>query len=610
MEHAMRKPIILVCTILMLAFRGTVPLDSCSDLSGYELVAHLVSAEDFAAALPAHREMLVNLAQRDPASFTTGACCWTPGMPSAVMMAINQMLEGPGSDYELATRWAFVATPGGTGTQGSPTTLTYSFVPDGTWVPGGTGEPGSVSDLFATFNGIIPGGPTGWQAYFHQAFQQWGAVTGITYVHEANDDGAALFSASGVLGVRGDVRICGHSIDGQTGPNTLAYNNYPNSGGDMVIDTDNTSFFGNSGSTYRRLRNTVMHEHGHGMGLKHSCPQNSTKLMEPTINLGFDGPQEDDILGGQRHYGDPFESNDSPSTATDRGTLNNGGHFITGASIDDNSDSDYYKFTVTSNKEVNLTLTPVGSTYSAGPQTSSCGPGTTIVANAIHDLGFQILDINGISQLANVNNTVAGQPEFAANVHLASGPGTYFIRVLGSTANDVQRYTILMIVLDSVQPVLGMDPVCGQGTVGILAPGGIEEPFEINFQTGGVARRVDVPMGTSFTMRMNPPSMAVGASPFVIFGRFGVPGPGESLPLPLNIGTMCFGLPMLSPGDPTLFILTDNLTFGPALIPSWPAPWIAVIPGIPFISQFALQGLIVENAVDIRTTNAILLNIN
>jgi hypothetical protein len=95
----------------------------------------------------------------------------------------------------------------------------------------------------------------------------------------------------------------------------------------------------------------------------------------------------------------------------------------------------------------------------------------------------------------------------------------------------------------------------------------------------------------------------------VIFGRFGVPGPGEAVVLPLNIGTMCFSVPMLSPGDPNLFILTDNLTNGPAFIPSAPAPWIGSIPGIPFPAQFTLQGLIVENVVDLRTTNAILLNI-
>jgi len=118
--------------------------------------------------------------------------------------------------------------------------------------------------------------------------------------------------ASGVLGVRGDVRISGHFIDGNSG--VLAYNFFPNFG-DMVIDTgDNT--YNNTASNSLILRNILAHEHGHGLGISHVCPVNQTKLMEPFLTTAFDGPQPDDILAGNRGYGDDNEHNDTPGTAT------------------------------------------------------------------------------------------------------------------------------------------------------------------------------------------------------------------------------------------------------------------------------------------------------
>ena len=98
----------------------------------------------------------------------------------------------------------------------------------------GVGEAAANSNLFATFNAAFPGQAI-WQNRIRDALNRWGELTGITYVLEPNDDGAAMFGTSGVVGVRGDIRICGKFIDG--GGNTLAYNFFPGLGGDMVLDT-------------------------------------------------------------------------------------------------------------------------------------------------------------------------------------------------------------------------------------------------------------------------------------------------------------------------------------------------------------------------------------
>ncbi|MCQ6458457.1 matrixin family metalloprotease, partial [Vibrio parahaemolyticus] len=89
--------------------------------------------------------------------------------------------------------------------------------------------------------------------------------------------------------VRGDVRIGGHTIDGSSG--TLAYNFFPNTS-DMVIDTAD-SFYSVTTDNSLRLRNVIMHEAGHGLGISHVESNNGSFLMEPFINLGFDGPQFD-----------------------------------------------------------------------------------------------------------------------------------------------------------------------------------------------------------------------------------------------------------------------------------------------------------------------------
>ncbi|MEQ9410795.1 MAG: choice-of-anchor Q domain-containing protein, partial [Fuerstiella sp.] len=368
------------------------------------------------------------------------------------------------SPFTLASRWSTTAIDGSGLTQGDPTTLTWSIVPDGTAIPalgGIAGESSDPSDIVAFLRGIYGVSDTDsdytdaadapWFSQFETTFDRWSDLTGITYVYEPNDDGAAFTSfsnsAPGVAGTRGDVRIGGHPIDGNSG--VLAYNFFPNHG-EMVIDTGD-SFYSNLNNNSLRLRNVVAHEAGHGIGLRHVESNNAGFLMEPFISTSFDGPQLDDILGAQRHYGDAFEPNDTTGTATDLGslaasqTLTIGGDAtdttVTATdtslvSIDDDLDADFYSFTVSAAVDLQITLTPQGPTYNQGPQG---GTQSAFDTAAQSNLALELRDTNGTSVLGSVDLNPAGQTE-SITVSL-SGAGTYFVRVTGAE-NAAQFYQL------------------------------------------------------------------------------------------------------------------------------------------------------------------------
>jgi hypothetical protein len=353
------------------------------------------------------------------------------------------------SQYQDGSRWTSTATNGWGLGQGDPTTLTWSIVPDGTPISGAIGEPAAPSNLRAFLNGIY-GSEAAWLPLFQQVFDRWAELTGVSYVYQPADDGVALFNSPGVLGVRGDVRIGGHTIDGNY--NVLAYNYYPNIG-DMVIDTGD-SFFTNTSSNSLRLRNTLAHEHGHGLGLPHNCPINQTKLMEPTLSLAYDGPQHDDVLGANRAYGDDLEHNDLTSNSSDLGTLSNGTVTVQGISADDNADMDYFEFRVGAGKKATVVVTPVGSSYLQGPQNSngSCSSGTTYDSRAQSDLAVELLDGDGQTVLGSASSQPIGEAETLANVALPSGAGTYFVRVVPGSANAAQLYQLGVTIADVVPP--------------------------------------------------------------------------------------------------------------------------------------------------------------
>ena len=370
------------------------------------------------------------------------ALCFHPDTDPEYAYAINQLIEFPLTiRFQQTNRWSRTALSGSGLTQGTPTVITYSFVPDGTVVPDLIGVSGN-SNLFAWLNGIY-GSPATWQPLFAQVFDRWSQLIGTSYVFEPNDDGVQLNRTNsagwGIAGVRGDVRIAAIPIDGNGG--TLAYNNFPNDG-DMVFDSAD-NFYNNTQNNSLRFRNVTAHEHGHGLGMLHVCPANQTKLMEPFVSTAYNGPQLDDILNGHRHYGDPLEPlTDSPDTAPSLGSFGIGGVFTqTNVSIDGVGDQDFFRVTVTAPVQVQVTVAPDAGTYVQGPQTQACNTGTSTNYNTIRDLRLDLYPItNPFAPLATADSTgIGGSESLVFNI---SQPGDYLIRVSASGPDNVQRYAM------------------------------------------------------------------------------------------------------------------------------------------------------------------------
>lgn len=447
---------------------------SQEEKAGAQFLAQHLDISHYAQLPLRHQRTLLRYAADHRDGNPSHTLCWESHTPGLVVTAFHAVEEAAAQAKQNARRkagigaafqadesdhWARTATNGGSqGAQGNPVILTWSIVPDGTTIPGGqvsgegTNEP---SNLRAWLAGIYGGSATApaatqaWFPVFQAAFDNIAAKTGMRYMYEPNDDAAALSqftSAQGVLNVRGDVRISGHAIDGNS--NVLAYNYFPDYS-DMVIDTSDSFFNITSGSSLR-LRNVVEHEHGHGLGLKHVCPVDNTKLMEPFINLGFTGIQFDDVYTIQRLYGDFLEvhgserDNDSIARATPVTAPVNVPFVAQWAGIDDNADIDYYSFSVPAGTQLTARVIPSAAAYLEGeqnPTTGACTAGTTFNSGILHDLNFAILAPDQSTVLASGNIQPAGTAEVVADIPIGAA-GTHYVRVTGGAANFNQLYRL------------------------------------------------------------------------------------------------------------------------------------------------------------------------
>lgn len=352
------------------------------------------------------------------------------------------------------TPWISSATGGHT-SNGTAGTLTWSIVPDGTLISDGVSNLGG-SDLNAFLATNITGSASGFSV-ISDALGRWDELSGLSLVYEPNDDGGTHNDKPGVLGVRGDIRIGGASIDGAG--DVLAFNFFPSSGGDMVLDTDEGSLFGNSSNNYRYLRNTIMHEFGHGFSLEHVNSTTDNLLLEPSIDTSFDGPQLDEVRAIQFFFGDAYEEansgagNGTANNASNLGSLSVGGSILIGedadvpsqaiassatdfVSISDADDQDYYTFTVSEYSSLSTELTPLGGTFT---QSGDGGSPSSFDASARSDLSFTIFDSNGLTVLGSADNTVEGGTESLESTILE--PGRYFARILGE-ADTIQLYML------------------------------------------------------------------------------------------------------------------------------------------------------------------------
>ena len=332
---------------------------------------------------------------------------------------------------------------------GDPLHLTWGIVNDGLNIPGYIGEGASPSDLRARLIGIY-GSEAAYLTHFQSVFDRWAAISGLEYTYEATDDGATFANTAGVAGVRADVRIAGHPIDGNSG--ILAYNFFPDSG-DMVIDT-NDSFYDNTTNNSLRLRNVLSHEHGHGLGMEHVESSTDRYLMEPFASTAFDGPQHHDILIAHRGYGDVNEKsnsqqgNDTAALATGLGLIADGTTVSRGQdaiketvadsdtdfySIDDETDTDFWSFEIASASLVDINLEALGYVYNIDEQNGSGGGDFDTRARSNLDLA--LFDTDGTTLLGSSNVTGFGGNEQLTGVQLENA-GTYFVRVRGADNDD------------------------------------------------------------------------------------------------------------------------------------------------------------------------------
>ena len=391
----------------------------------------------------------------EPSPSLVPQACFAPDTPASVVEAhatrrtwqlLTSLQSESSSRHQFndGNRWTLTATDGSGLGQGDPITLTWSLVPDGTLINGFNGEPSSPSNLRAFLDSNF-GGPAGWMPLLESVFDRWSELAGIQYVYEPADDGASFPTSRGMLGVRGDLRLSGHRIDGNSG--VLAYNFFPDLG-DMVLDTADSALLSTANNSLV-LRNVLSHEHGHGIGISHVCPVDRTKLMEPFLTTVFDGPQHDDIVAANRGYGDRYEDADTPGTATHLGVAPLSTQ-LSDLSSDDPGEPDYFSFTVGGDSTVTVSVAPIGASYLSGPQTNgSCSQGTLLDTATLQDLSIEILDRDGTTVLASTDANGAGVSETLADVALDNGAGTYFALVHGSGVDNAQLYQLLVDVDDS-----------------------------------------------------------------------------------------------------------------------------------------------------------------
>lgn len=364
--------------------------------------------------------------------------------------------------FNIGNRWSTTSTNGGGLDQGDLTTLTWSYVEDGTPIGNGgcgvEGESEDDSNVISFFNNMY-GAPTTpgdyttapWHNIFVEMFDSWSAVSGLEFVYEPNDDGAEVVTSPGQLGVRGDIRISGHEVDGDF--NVLACNYFPNNG-DMIIDTSDQYFTDNPGTgadPFLGTVNVLTHEIGHGLGISHVCPVNETKLMEPFVSLAFQRQQEDDILAVNRSYGDIEGDNNTIATASSLGNDPIPANYLKSQrSIDDNSEVDYFSFTVNESPvTVNVILTPTGTTYLDGVQlpTGACSDGSDFNASAISDLKIELINQDGQALISTADS--AGPGETEGILTSISNPGTYYVKISQQgNVDNVQMYDLEVKVGD------------------------------------------------------------------------------------------------------------------------------------------------------------------
>lgn len=359
------------------------------------------------------------------------------------------LLSAPGERYILDPLcWTGDGQIGSSGLA-SPARLTYSFAKDGTlWgiaAISGVGPSDLSSRLIAVFgSGNLELG----REYFRAALASWRRFAGVSY-SEVGDDNSPMDQSSAHVTTRGDIRIGGRAVGIE---NFLAYNAFPSTdagavigGGDMFINTSFflAAYFNDPAGNFRFFRNTIAHEHGHGLGMVHTTPCNNTKLMEPYIATGVDMVQVDELRGAGRSYGDRLSGNHSPSSAHDFGDVSapsprsvREAYLSVNGSVGANgTGQDWFRFSLSSARSVTVSVTPTGGVYLQGEQLVQCDAINTGVVNAVEagNLALELRNSDGTTVLFESSTGAPGMPE---TVTATLGAGSYLVRVADTGPNS------------------------------------------------------------------------------------------------------------------------------------------------------------------------------
>ena len=375
---------------------------------------------------------------------------FAPGTDETYREQVVQQIEARNARLGLDRFTAGNRWPGALGT---PALVTWSIVPDGTGpiqpAPGTLQTPG-IADMVFRLDASF-GSRALWLSLIQNSFQadptnvsniqtngtqhDWGNISGLSFTQVVappdlsdpenpiyfDTDSGAIWdetgSANGPLSPGGglpadpdvgDIRIAGKKIDGFGGVVAYAYGpgdpDYP---GEIVIDTQEE--WARPDFQFRFFRNAMSRMIGFAIGLEPVCPQSKTRIMEPFDNFGFTGPQDDDIRGVQSLYGDYYEEDDDPTTATliDFDQTNLGGQNFAHdfRSLDQLSDLDYYVIHIDDlsgenspiDVDLDVRVAPIGTSYQDGPTINGgCGgaPTSEITAEALRDIRIALLDSN------------------------------------------------------------------------------------------------------------------------------------------------------------------------------------------------------------------------
>lgn len=372
----------------------------------------------------------------------------------SLLLAWTIIVQPAGAaNFSDGFRWSATAVDGPSLDQGDPTTLRWSIVPDGLSVES------TSSNLVSYLDGLYGAGVGGsdlelrpWFATLNQQLKTIEQKTGLTFEYVA-DDGAA-WSNNSSTGGHGDIRLAGKNL---SAPGELGRAQFPGLGGDLLLDTANTSF-----ANPTTLGAVFQHEVGHALGLLHVSVLGASVLMN-TSTLPTQGPQFDDLYALTRLYGDPYESlggNDTALAATDLGVLSAGGAVAVGANaadqfvltsesdfatMDGDQDIDFYRIAIDEPGELTVSVSPRGPTYNFIPENGST---QTLVAISQSDLRFRVLASDGVTPIANVDLGGLGQSEAILQMDLPQS-GDYYVEVRGD--EDLNQFYQLDVSLQAAE---------------------------------------------------------------------------------------------------------------------------------------------------------------